>query len=242
MKLSTQYKPVSVLIASLLLFILPACIDYTTLPLPNRKPQGVYHTVKKNQTLWRICQTYKVGMQEVAELNNIKKTSHIKAGDKIFIPGAKKIVYVPPTVKSTGPSKSKKTKKAIVHKTGMFIWPVNGKVIKNFGVYKGVKHDGINIKSSSGVSVKASYAGKVVFSSYLEGYGNTIIIQHKNKYATVYANNARNLVQKGRWIKRGQKIATVGTSAGASNVPHLHFQIRRWNQPRNPLFYLPKRG
>ena len=82
--------------------------------------------------------------------------------------------------------------------------------------------------------------GKVIFSSLLEGYGNTIIIQHKNNYATVYANNKKNLVKKGKWVKRGQNVAEVGLSSGKSNVPYLHFQIRKWNRPRNPLFYLPK--
>ena len=121
----------------------------------------------------------------------------------------------------------------------MFHWPVKGKVIKKFGIHESIKHDGINIKAPSAMIVRASFSGKVVFSSLLEGYGNTIIIQHTSNYATVYANNQVNLVKKGRRISRGQKIAKVGTSSGKSEIPYLHFQIRRWNHPRNPLFYLP---
>ncbi len=103
-----------------------------------------------------------------------------------------------------------------------------------------MKHDGINIQAPAGTSVKASSSGKVVFSSYVKGYGNMIIIQHKNNYATVYANNSKNLTKKGRWVKSGQKIARVGTSAGKSRTPYLHFQTRKKNRARNPLFYLPK--
>jgi lipoprotein NlpD len=179
-------------------------------------------------------------MQEVAELNNIKKTSQIKAGDKIFIPGAEKVLYVPTTVKTGLDKKIKKPRRKIIHKTGMFIWPVKGKVIKSFGIQNGLKHDGINIKSNPGTGVQAAYPGKVVFSSFLEGYGNTIIIEHKNNYATVYANNQVNLVRKGKWVNQGYTIAKVGASDVQSKLFYLHFQVRRWNRPRNPLFYLPK--
>ena len=123
----------------------------------------------------------------------------------------------------------------------MFKWPVRGKVIKRFGIYNKTKHDGINIKAPSGTAVKASSPGKVIFSSFLEGYGNTIIIEHNNIYVTVYGNNRANLVRIGKIVKTGDKIATVGASAEKSKTPHLHFQIRKYDNPRNPAFYLSKR-
>jgi len=243
LKSSVLLKSQKFILAFAFLFAFQSCHYLPALPLPDRKPKGIYHTVRKNETLWRICKIYKVSLQEVAEINNIKNASQIKAGDKIFIPGAKKVLHVPAVSKDkkvTRRSSSKrKTKGKIVKHTGMFHWPVKGKVVKKFGIHKGMKHDGINIKAPRGKLVRASYSGKVVFSSNLEGYGNTIIIQHKNSYATVYANNKVNLVKKGQRISRGQKIAKVGTSGGKSKTPYLHFQIRRWNHPRNPLFYLP---
>lgn len=230
-------KLILVLFAFLLLF--QSCLLYPKLPFPIGKPKGIYHTVKINQTFWRICQTYNVNPQEVAELNNIKKTSQIKAGDKIFIPGANKVLYVRPTVIAKDQSIKKKPHRKIFRETGMFTWPLDGKVIKKYGVYNGIKHDGLNIKARSGTLIKASSSGKVVFSAYLDGYGNTVIIQHKKNYATVYANNMVNLVKKGNWVSKRQKIAQVGTSGKKSKIAYLHFQIRRYNQPRNPLFYLP---
>ena len=137
---------------------------------------------------------------------------------------------------------SKKTgSKKIISHSGMFKWPVRGTVIKRFGIYNKTKHDGINIKAPSGTAVKASSPGKVIFSSFLEGYGNTIIIEHKNSYVTVYGNNRANLVRIGKRVMTGEKIATVGASAEKSKTPHLHFQIRKNDNPRNPAFYLPKR-
>jgi len=240
-----------IILLSLILFI-QACL-HNPLPFPIGKPKGIYHTVKKNQTLWRICSTYGVDLQDVAELNNIKKTSQIKDGDKIFIPGAKKVLWVKPVTKTpakqttTVNKKKRKTSykkpvsKEIISHSGMFQWPVKGTVIKRFGIYNKTKHDGINIKAPSGTAVKASSPGKVIFSSFLEGYGNTIIIEHKNSYVTVYGNNRANLVRIGKIVKTGDKIATVGTSAEESKTPHLHFQIRKYDNPRNPAFYLPKR-
>jgi lipoprotein NlpD len=213
-----------------------------------RKPKGIYHTVRRSETLWRICKTYHADIQDVAELNNIRSVSQIKTGDRIFIPGAKKtkrVLQYPKNNQKT--HKLKKAKipgakkhKRIIRHTGMFQWPVRGKIIKKFGVSNGIKHDGINIKAPSGTPVMASSSGRVVFSSFLNGYGNTIIIQHKNKYATVYANNKKNLVKKGNWVKCGQKIALVGRSSKKSSIPHLHFQTRKKNKAKNPLFYLPK--
>ena len=241
------YKPL--LTGVLFLFFL-SCTIFHSLPLPLKKPDGIYHTVKKGQTLWRICKRYDVNLQNVAELNNIKTVSQIKTGDKIFIPGAKTVLWVPPTTKKTKstwkkpPPKQKSSKseqRKIVKYPGVFQWPVKGSIVSGFGINKGMKHDGINIKTPLGTLVKASNSGKVIFSSLLEGYGNTIIIQHKNNYATVYANNRKNIVKKGKWVKRGQNVAEVGVSSEKNNVPYLHFQIRKFNRPRNPLFYLPKK-
>jgi len=243
-----------IILLSLISFI-QACL-HNPLPFPIGKPKGIYHTVKKNQTLWRICSTYDVNLQDVAELNNIKKTSQIKAGDKIFIPGAKRVLWVKPTTKAPTKQTTKKTtvkkkkrktyskktvSKKIISHSGMFKWPVRGTVIKRFGIYNKTKHDGINIKAPSGTAVKASSPGKVIFSSFLEGYGNTIIIEHKNSYVTVYGNNRTNLVRVGKRVMTGEKIATVGASSEESKTPHLHFQIRKYDTPRNPAFYLPNK-
>ena len=254
MKSNSSSKIYKIIILLSLISFIQACLQ-SPLPLPTRRYKGIYHTVKKDQTLWRICSTYNVKLQDVAELNNIKKTSQIKAGDKIFIPGAKRVLWVKPvtkaptkqTTKTTVTKKKRKTSskksypKKIISHSGMFKWPVRGTVIKRFGIYNKTKHDGINIKAPSGSAVKASSPGKVIFSSFLEGYGNTIIIEHKNSYVTVYGNNRANLVRIGKIVKTGDKIATVGASAEKSKTPHLHFQIRKYDNPRNPAFYLPKK-
>lgn len=221
----------------LFLFISGACSHYRIpfLPAPDKKPPvGVYHTVQKKETLWRICKTYNVNLQDVAELNNIRDPSQIKIGGKIFIPGVKKTA---PVASTPYIEKEKSPPPKIIQHPGLFIWPVEGKVIKEYGIYDNQKHDGINIQAPAGTRVLAAADGKVAFSTFLEGYGNTIIINHSENYATIYANNRNNLVKQGQSVKKGDKIAEVGTS-GSSSRSYLHFQIRNNNQPRNPLFYL----
>ncbi|MCP4715863.1 MAG: LysM peptidoglycan-binding domain-containing protein, partial [Deltaproteobacteria bacterium] len=121
---------------------------------PHHRPQGIYHTVKSKETLWRICQTYNVKMQEIAEINNISKTSQIKIGDKIFIPGAKKQYRV--ILPKAKQPLHRKTNPKIIKSSTVFAWPVRGKVLRRFGMQNGQKHDGINIKAAKGKTIKAS--------------------------------------------------------------------------------------
>jgi murein DD-endopeptidase MepM/ murein hydrolase activator NlpD len=89
-----------------------------------------------------------------------------------------------------------------------------------------------------GAAVRASAAGIVVYSdNILEGYGNCVIIVHPNGWITTYAHNLRNTVQPGWRVKRGERIALIG-STGASWGPHLHYELRRWGNLIDPAPYL----
>ena len=119
-----------------------------------------------------------------------------------------------------------------------FLWPIAGEVTSEYGPRRGSFHDGIDISAPRGTEILAVASGEVVFSGALHGYGNIIILQHQNGYATVYAHNEKNLVDEGRWVRQGQVVARVGDT-GRANGPHLHFEVRKDNLARNPLMYLP---
>ena len=68
-----------------------------------------------------------------------------------------------------------------------------------------------------------------------------IILEHDRGFSTLYAHNSRNRVKVRDWVSRGQRIADLGAS-GRSSKPHLHFEIRRRNVVRDPMYYLPKVG
>ena len=203
---------------------------------PPREGKGVYHIVERHQTLYRICKTYQVDIKEVASLNNIADPSRIQTGQRIFIPGAKKVlkveVYIDDVV-----TESVEREKIAVRKHD-FIWPVEGRCVGLFEETERKRHQGVDISSPSGTPIKASSSGTVLYSgNTIRGYGNLIILRHSEEFVTVYAHNQVNLVEEGTWVEKGQIIGKVGQTGRASG-PHLHFEIRRNNKAVDPLLFL----
>jgi len=124
-------------------------------------------------------------------------------------------------------------------KSGMFRWPVRGRVIQQFGSQANGQHnDGINLEVPEGTSVKAAESGKVIYSgNELKGYGNLVLIRHRNGWVTAYAHNSDLMVSRGDDVRRGQIIARAGAT-GAVNRPQLHFELRRGSQPIDPIPYM----
>jgi len=112
-------------------------------------------------------------------------------------------------------------------------WPTNGKLLRGYSD----SNKGIDIGGRMGQPVLAAGDGKVVYSGNgLRGYGKLIIIKHNKTYLSAYAHNSQLLVKEGQSVKRGQKIAEMGNS-DADQVK-LHFEIRRFGKPVDPLQYL----
>ena len=188
---------------------------------------GVYHTVRKGQTLWSICSRYGADIREVQKINNIKNPNKIFVGQKIFIPGQRSTKTVPPTVEASD------------QKIPSFIWPVKGKITRRFGILDGERHDGIDISAPRGTPVIASADGLVIYSDNdVKGYGNLVIIQHEGDVKTVYGHNLVNLVSQDEVVKQGRVISKVG-STGRSSGPHLHFEVRVGRSAKDPMKYLP---
>ena len=133
----------------------------------------------------------------------------------------------------------KSSKSPVSKHAGNFIWPVRGKVIAGFGADDTGQHnDGINIAADTGAPVKAAEGGVVIYAgNQLRSYGNLLLIRHPSGYVTAYAHNDKLLVKVSDEVRRGQKIALVGSS-GSVEVPQLHFEIRRGDKPVNPSDYL----
>ena len=98
-------------------------------------------------------------------------------------------------------------------------------------------HTGIDLPAPAGSDIVAAHYGVVMFSDWIEGFGNTIIIDHGGGLTTLYAQNHSNAVSVGERVTRGQVIGTVG-STGYSAGPHLHFEVRVNGAPVNPVDYL----
>ncbi len=98
-------------------------------------------------------------------------------------------------------------------------------------------HGGMDFTAETGTEVYATGDGRVVKrQSDAWGYGNHLIVNHGHGYTTVYAHLSRFAVSNGAKVKRGQLIGYVG-STGRSTGPHLHYEVRRNNNPLNPAFF-----
>lgn len=132
--------------------------------------------------------------------------------------------------------------KIIGTKVAEYIWPLEftRNITSGFGPRWGTFHYGIDIAQNGvkGTNILASKSGVVEKATYGKtGYGNHIIIDHKDGTKTVYGHCESLNVSVGQAISQGDKIATVG-STGDSTGPHLHFEVRINGERKNPLDYL----
>ncbi len=114
--------------------------------------------------------------------------------------------------------------------------PVRGNLSGRFGSPRegGGTWRGLFIRASNGNEVKAIAGGRVVFSDWMRGFGNLLIIDHGNAYLSIYGNNESLLKQVGQAVRGGETVATVGNSGGNPDSG-LYFELRHQGQPIDPM-------
>lgn len=162
-----------------------------------------------------------------------KKNSKVDKGAK---EKAERKLTVNPVV--TPEAKSKESSVQLPE-AGEVALPVNGTVTSEFGMRRGKPHKGIDIAAAKGTPILAALAGKAVYVGSQRGYGNVVIIEHKNLTMTVYAHNESNLIRLGDKVGKAQPIATVGDT-GATSGAHLHFEYRVKGKAIDPREVLPE--
>ncbi|MBL8446296.1 MAG: peptidoglycan DD-metalloendopeptidase family protein [Zoogloeaceae bacterium] len=118
--------------------------------------------------------------------------------------------------------------------------PIRGEIIGRFGASRaggGTTWKGIFIRAASGAEVRAVAAGEVVFSDWLRGFGNLIIVDHGADFLTIYGNNDALLRTNGQHVSAGDPVASVGASGGAGESG-LYFEIRRQGQALDPMKWI----
>jgi lipoprotein NlpD len=117
-------------------------------------------------------------------------------------------------------------------------WPATGALLASFDEARSVK--GLSIGGKPGDPVLAAADGRVVYAGNgLRGYGNLVIVKHNATYLTAYAHNQALLVKEDQVVRRGQKIAEMGSSD--SDSVRLHFEVRRNGRLVDPARLLPPR-
>ena len=98
------------------------------------------------------------------------------------------------------------------------------------------RHQGVDFAAPTGAPIRAAGDGTIDFAGTQAGYGNVVVIKHWNNYSTAYAHMSRFAggMRKGTKVSQGQVIGYVGTT-GWSTGPHLHYEFRVNNQPRDPM-------
>ena len=223
-----------------------------------------YYTVKPGDTLIRIGLENGQSWRDIARWNSLENPNLIEVGQvlRVLPPNA-----APATVVAAGVVTRPVTSTAVTGSTVPpaaapaqstavapvaaapasaaaasdedlnWIWPAQGTLLSGFDE---IKNKGVDIGGALGEPVLAAADGKVVYvGASLRGYGNLVILKHNNTYLTAYAHNQLLLVKEDQTVRRGQKIAEMGSSD--TDRVKLHFEVRRQGKPVDPVKYLPAR-
>jgi murein DD-endopeptidase MepM/ murein hydrolase activator NlpD len=120
-------------------------------------------------------------------------------------------------------------------------WPVPydvARISSTFGEHRGSsRHKGLDLTAPKGTRVRSTADGRVTFAGRSGDFGRLVIVEHSDGYETRYAHLKSIEVKKGKKLKRGAVIGTVGESGNATG-PHLHYEVRLQGTPVNPRSYL----
>ena len=234
-------------------------VDPATLPGAENAGKPGYYTVRPGDTLMKIATEVNKPWRDIARWNNLDNPNVIEVGQVLRVVGpagpavaeAPRPAAAPATTapRATAPAATQTTPAAPAAAPAAaaaptagaddvdFIWPASGPTIAGFDE---AKNKGLGIGGKAGDPVLAAADGRVVYAGAgLRGYGNLIILKHNNTFLTAYAHNQTLLVKEDQNVKKGQKIAEMG-STDADRVK-LHFEIRRAGKPVDPARYLPAR-
>ena len=195
------------------------------LKIPTRK--GLFYKVKKGDSLFRIAKEYKTNIRHIWKINNLA-SSRLRIGQTLFLPDVKP---------------KPRLRYRYIRR---FIWPIKGKITSGYGwrkhpLYKKKHfHEGIDIGAKKGTNIRAVAKGVVIHANKSGGYGKLIILRHKDGYISAYAHCLKIFARKGQLIRKGQVIASVGSS-GTSTGSHLHFEIKHRKKRINPIVALRKK-
>ncbi len=229
-KLATgvRFSSLAPVLTILLLVFLAGCATAPKkeIVIEKRLPGVTYHTVKRGETLWSISKAYNIEIDALVNANSIEDRGSIENGQLLIIP--------------RGIQQKQEVANYPVSNE-LFAWPIRGVLLTPFGaIADKVVNKGIDIKAPEGGAVRASRSGKVVYCDpHLKGFGKTVIIDHGDRYQTVYSYNSMILVNLSDQVSQNAVIAKVGKT-GRAKVASLHFEIRKDGKPQNPSYFLPR--
>lgn len=216
-----------------------------------------YYTVKPGDKLIRIALDNGQSWRDLAKWNSLENPDRIEVGQvlRVVPPGvdasavtARPVASAPkvearpldakPPVAVPAPAASAAPAAPAAEEDGLaWGWPVTQPVSAGFDEQR---NKGLDFAGKPGDPVLAVADGRVVYAgSGLRGYGNLVIIKHNNTYLTAYAHNRAMLVEQDQVVRKGQRIAEMGSTE--SDTVKLHFEVRKLGKPVDPARLLPPR-
>ena len=228
---------------------------------PRETPAGhlFEYKIRPGDTLYAIARRFGVEWQELLVANPGLKTRDLRVGQEILIP-TPSITPKPPL--ETTPVQPAPTEepaptperylplvrkhpghKGPIQAETTFVWPVRGRILAPYGKpvpwRQGEPNRGIDIAPTVDHAVRAAKSGRINIFRKLPGYGRTVLLEHTDGTATLYGNLGEILVPHWRWIKQGETLGIIGTSAAADQLV-LHFRVMRGEEFLNPASVLPQ--
>ena len=220
-------------------------------------PKSEYHLLDEGEDMFTISKMYDIFIMDLLDYNLLESFSldglkkvWLTAGHTGQITKQRQIAKATQPLESSKDENKTKTTTAnkVVKPTEVIkaeVQPIKlpkkkysspvlqGDVVAGFGKNGLVVNKGVDIAAPLGSSISAITDGNVIFAGSQKGYGNVIILEHKDNVMTVYAHNQRNLVRTADRVKKNQPIATVGQT-GRADFPKLHFEYRIKGKAVNP--------
>lgn len=222
-------------------------------------PGGLYHKVGTGETGIAIARAYNMVWADIVAMNALQPPYTLQVGQNLLLPSqaTEETAFSEPTPEMraaafnlniddivTGGQPAGLPAPLPTRPTGFagsFQWPIEGRVLANFGSQGGGRvNDGLNIAASSGAPVGAAAPGVVVYSGNEIGvFGGLVLVDHGGGWITAYGHLGRIDVQRGDRVAAGQILGGVGET-GYVTQPQLHFEIRKDRKALNPTAHLPR--
>jgi len=205
-------------------------------PVHAESPAGRWYVIAPGENLAEVARRADVPVDDLLEINGLSDAADARPGRLIFVL-ASPLHPAPADVTTEG------APPPLAIAGTPLRWPLaTGRIIvaSPFGTREGRPHEGIDLPAPVGTPVFAAADGRVAYAGNgIRGYGNLVVVRHAGDLLTVYAHNSVVLVAPGQPVRAGDRIALVGQS-GRATGPHLHFEVRAGQIPKNPMGFLPE--
>lgn len=248
-------KQLQIIVISCLIFLTACSSRYDS--KYNKETFGVdnapnTYIVQKGDSLFAIAWRFGLDQKAIQRRNNISNPNKIFVGQRLKLnsstpqrrPSSVATQASETTISTSNNNTLKKAPAARPanippSSDGSWVWPMKGKIARGFNP-KRIGANGIRIAGRPNQTINAAQAGIVAYKGNgLNGYGNVVIIKHKNGLLSAYGFLSKTYVKEGQRVKKRQKIGTVGYASNRSLM--LHFEVRKRGKPVNPKSYIGNR-